>query len=222
MWINRRLAWGDNAPLCSLMFITEAALFSLIGSLLGIVIGGGLQVARDLWLRSLDVKTTRAGLHAAVSALLSTIEVRGLHRHLINYAKAVDAMIANGNGDVVIDFPRFPASNDYFAQLDFYVTKAGILRPAEAAAFSHFVHLAKSASEMAMYRPNVPLTSLPAQRMVGHLYTEAYMIEIAIEAGCAIIERRKPRPIQYVGPSRAPASQTEDQTSRPDDQPSCS
>jgi hypothetical protein len=203
------------------MPITEAALFSLVGSLLGIVIGGGLQVARDLWLRSLDVRTTRAGLHAAVSALLLTIEVRGLHRHLVSYAKAADEMIANGEGDVVISFPRFPASNDYFAQLDLYVTKAGLLRPAEAAAFSNFVHLAKSASEMAMYRPQVPATSHPANRMVGHLYTEAYMMEIAIEAGRAIIERRKPRPIEYVGPRRAPASHDDNRTSWPDNERGC-
>ncbi len=203
------------------MPVTDAAFFSLIGSLLGVLLGGGLQVGRDLLLRKLEVKTTRAGLHAAVSSLLLTVEIRGLHRHLLDYAKAVEEMIANGDGHVVVAFPRFPASNDYFAQLDFFVTKVGSLRSVEAAAFMSFVHLAKSASEMAMYRPTVPLSSHPASRMVGHLYTEAYMMELAIEAGHAIIERRKPRPIKYVGPRSAPVSQRESMTASPSEAPTC-
>lgn len=203
------------------MPINEAAFFSLIGSLFGVLLGGGLQVGRDLLLRNLEVRTTRAGLDAAVSSLLLTVEIRGLHRHLLSYANAVEEMIATGNGHVVVAFPRFPASNDYFAQLDFFVTKVGSLRSVEAAAFMSFVHLAKSASEMAMYRPTVPSSSLPANRMVGHLYTEAYMMELAIEAGHAIIERRKPRPIKYVGPRPAPASQSDNFTASPNEAPTC-
>lgn len=203
------------------MPINEAAFFSLIASLLGVLLGGGLQVGRDLLLRNLEVRTTRAGLHAAVSSLLLTVEIRGLHRHLLDYAKAVEEMIANGDGHVVVAFPRFPASNDYFAQLDFFVTKVGSLRSVEAAAFMSFVHLAKSASEMAMYRPTVPSSSQPANRMVGHLYTEAYMMELAIEAGHAIIERRTPRPIEYVGPRPSPASQSDNLTASPNEAPTC-
>jgi hypothetical protein len=175
--------------------INSAALFSFVG----IALGGGLTVARDQVQRWQERRALRSGLRGALSALLDVVEARGVRRHLDSCARELHDVIKRGDGHRKVYFPQIPANNDYFAAFDKLIPSIGILRRKEAHRFLRFINLAKSSTEMLIFRPGVDFGIAPATEMIEKIHSEARVMDMAIEAGRAILEQRPeaPPPFTY-------------------------
>jgi hypothetical protein len=177
---------------------SSAALFSLVG----IAFGGGLTIVRDQVQRLRERRALRSGLHGALTALLDVVEARGVRRHLDNCARELEGVIERGDGHRKVYFPQIPANNDYFAAFDKLIPSIGLLNKKEAYRFLRFINLAKSSTEMLIYRPGISFAIAPAKDMIETIRSEARVMDLAIEAGRAILERRPEGPPLFSAGSR--------------------
>ena len=131
--------------------------------------------------------------------MLDVVEARGVRRHLDSCARELHDVIKRGDGHRKVYFPQIPANNDYFAAFDKLIPSIGILRRKEAHRFLRFINLAKSSTEMLIFRPGVDFGIAPATEMIEKIHSEARVMDMAIEAGRAILERRPeaPPPFTY-------------------------
>lgn len=171
----------------------NAALFSL----LGVALVGGLTIARDQAQRWRERRALRSGLRGALTALLDVVEARGVRRHLDNSAQELEDVIRRGDGHRKVYFPQIPANNDYFAAFDKLIPSIGLLNRREAHRFLRFINLAKSSTEVLIFRPGVSFGIAPASEMIETIRSEARVMDLAIEAGRAILERREEAPAPF-------------------------
>lgn len=163
---------------------------SAIWGLIGILLGGGLQSAREWSARHAEKRGMEAALAAEIAALLTTIEVRGLLSYLSHVREYIEQLLEAGESERPIFFPRVSATWNYFATYDALLPKIGLLSAHKARALTNFYVSARSSSEMMLRRPGSTQLPLPARQMIGHLLTEEKLIVRLVGIGHAILDGR--------------------------------
>lgn len=171
----------------------DGSLIAAVAGLIGVALGGGLQVIQQKIARRAEAKAVLSALVADVEALARLIGHRQFLQNLEGHAQHCRELIAAGHGDQEVPPIQMSMNHDYLALFNAVAPKIGLLDAYHADRIVRFYALLKAGTE-ALLTDEDWFVRMDARNRLEVLTSDLHIMVVAMDLAADIARFRKIRP----------------------------